>query len=103
MIELKDLPEEKQQELLDVKMCCKISENEFEKRFDALSFEDQKYLAISLIDSELDADVLTDEVIVLNDNIIEFLQKPKYRDMMLSCIDDVQKDFEDDDEELVIL
>ena len=88
--EFKDLPKEKQQELLEVKECCKISETEFEKRFDALSFDDKKHLTISILETELAIDVITNEVIDLNGNVINFLQKQKYHDMIVSCLNDYE-------------
>jgi hypothetical protein len=92
MKEFKDLPKEKQQELLEVKECCKISENEFEKRFDALSFDDKKHLTFSIIDTELEIDVITQDVIDLNGKVIDFLQKQKYHDVIKSCLNDVKKE-----------
>jgi hypothetical protein len=96
MKEFKDLPKEKQEELLEVKECCKISENEFEKRFDALSFDDKKYLTISIIDSDFiydDGDKeLSDDVIELNEKVVGFLKKQKYHDVMVSCLNDLHCD-----------
>ena len=92
MTELKDLSKEKQQELLDVKMCCKISEQEFEKRFDTLPFVDQKILVFSIIDTEMKSDVLTCEVEILNDKVLDFLQLEKYETLMYSCIMDLKNE-----------
>ena len=94
MTELKDLPEEKQQELLDVKKCCMISENEFEKRFDALEYEDQKTLTISVIDTDFDyrdrEDNLDETQKELNEKVLTFFRKPKYRKMVYSCLTDIE-------------
>lgn len=94
MTELKDLPEEKQQELLDVKECCRISENEFEKRFDALEYEDQKTLTISLIDDDSVMGVF-DNSKNINEKILKFFRKPKYRKMVNSCLTDIEDENND--------
>jgi len=94
MTELNDLSEEKQQELLDVKKCCMISEHEFEKRFDALSYEDQKTLTIAVIDDDYvyGNKRLNKEQKELNEKVLTFFRKPKYKKLGRSCLTYIEEE-----------
>jgi hypothetical protein len=86
MKEFKDLPKEKQQELLEVKECCKISENEFEKSFDALSFDDKKCLINMIVDTDYNYGGNSS----IDKKILLFLKKSKNKDIMMSCLMDLE-------------
>jgi hypothetical protein len=72
MIELEKLSTEKQQKLLDVIGCFKVSEKKFEKEFDLLDIEDKKTTISYIIDNVYEYDDR-------NKDIVVFFKQDKYK------------------------
>ena len=86
MTELENLSEEKQQKLLGVIECCKVSENKFEKEFDLLDIEDKKTTISYIIDDVYEYDDRNND----NKDIVAFFKQDKYK----SIIKELYQEFE---------
>jgi lipopolysaccharide export LptBFGC system permease protein LptF len=95
MIELEKLSAEKQQKLLDVIECCKVSEKKFEREFELLDIDDKKTIILYMLDNEyyfIDND---NDDYKKNKDIIDFLKKDKYKLIIKDIHDEVVLNKED--------
>ena len=95
MKEFNELNKEKQEELFSVIECCKVSESEFEKKFDILNIDDKKIVSLYMLDNVYEFVEDKEDDDKKNKDILTFLKKKKYKLFLTEMLNEIRGDDDD--------